>query len=55
MRKERDGASDSQQRQAPSVAQRNQGRAAAERIRDMRNGKKLDGLKIKELIAEGRR
>ena len=39
----------------PSVVNREQARAAAARIRQRRKGVTLAGLKLKHLIAEGRR
>jgi hypothetical protein len=55
MRSGREGALESEQAQRPSSPQRAQSRAAAERIRKMREGKRLGGISIKEMIAEGRR
>jgi hypothetical protein len=55
MRKARDGAPDFQRKQRPSEPQAVQARAAAQRIRGMRKGRKLGEIKIKELIDEGRR
>jgi prevent-host-death family protein len=39
----------------PAADNRERARAAAERIRKMRKGRTLGGLKIKDLIEEGRR